>query len=465
MQNALDQLPSDIDTYFDVTIERIAKLPKGRKALGMNTLMWLTHTFEPLKFSGLSEALAVPYSSDSIDVSFCPSRQVVLECSMGLVTVDDDTEVVKLVHHSVYEYLRSVSQNLFPSAKTHLSDVCLKYLAFSDFSNGPCRDETSLNLWLGLHPFVSYAAVHWANHIKEAASEEAKGKAVDLVMSQPHRASMSQIKRYAQRYREEYWAWEEVNSITPLHAACHFELEELVIGLLAQKANINAITSICRTTPLILAAAQANAAILQAILNKQPDLAHCNWYGTALHCATEAGRLESIDLLMAAGCPVDICESRLGRTPLHCAADMGNHLTERRLLENGADEMARDNSGKTFLHNRVIVGMKFPINLLELRKRAYTELVNTDHARLPRKPSHINVINAPDNRGNTPLHYAVALGDEEMTTFLLDLSADPWICNKAGQEPSLPPGKHHKKISSLLEATRKRRPRGNRSES
>lgn len=116
MQFALENLPPNLDSYYQRTMQRIAKMPSSRRTLGMNTLLWLTYALAPATFAGLSEALTTPFSSTSINVSYGPSKQVIFQCTMGLAAIDDDIGLVRLVHHSVYEYLDEKNYDIFPDA-------------------------------------------------------------------------------------------------------------------------------------------------------------------------------------------------------------------------------------------------------------------------------------------------------------------------------------------------------------
>ncbi|KAI9164237.1 hypothetical protein H9P43_008066 [Blastocladiella emersonii ATCC 22665] len=76
------------------------------------------------------------------------------------------------------------------------------------------------------------------------------------------------------------------------------------------------------------------------------DAADNTW--PALHLAACTGKLKMIDVLLAAGAPVDlVCKD--GRTPLHVAAQHGKVDAARQLLAAGANPRARTRNGWTVL--------------------------------------------------------------------------------------------------------------------
>ena len=48
MEKALETMPCGLDDAFEETLQRIQDQPQNRKALGMNTLMWICHARRPM---------------------------------------------------------------------------------------------------------------------------------------------------------------------------------------------------------------------------------------------------------------------------------------------------------------------------------------------------------------------------------------------------------------------------------
>jgi ankyrin repeat protein len=107
---------------------------------------------------------------------------------------------------------------------------------------------------------------------------------------------------------------------------------------------------------------------------------------------------------------------RMGRTPLHYAANEGLHEEARRLLEGGADVNASDDNGWTPLHFAAQSG-SLEIAALLLASGARVEALDSD--------------------GNSPLGQAVfsCTGDGALIAALRAAGADPFKENHHGISP------------------------------
>jgi ankyrin repeat protein len=111
-------------------------------------------------------------------------------------------------------------------------------------------------------------------------------------------ATANQVRQYALRYVERYWAADECRSLTALHHASRHGLTRTVAALLdgemgvaaagAPFGDVNVATQV-GGTPIILAAAGGHVETVDLLMQRGADPYLCNWYGNALHCAVEAG--------------------------------------------------------------------------------------------------------------------------------------------------------------------------------
>ena len=101
MKTALGELPHGLNDALDSTLSRIRDQPDGRRRIGLNTLMWISHAKRPLLAIELSEALAIRSGDNFLNIDRQPRPGIMVDCCMGLVTVDEETSEVRLVHFSV----------------------------------------------------------------------------------------------------------------------------------------------------------------------------------------------------------------------------------------------------------------------------------------------------------------------------------------------------------------------------
>jgi ankyrin repeat protein len=119
--------------------------------------------------------------------------------------------------------------------------------------------------------------------------------------------------------------------------------------LVANGANVNAVSSLTGRTPLLIATAQPEAAgIVKLLLDKGADVKVRDRYGfMPLPNAAFNGELETLTLLIARG--ADLNARSLGLTPLFGAVNANRADLVDLLLKHGADATAKDNHGAGIL--------------------------------------------------------------------------------------------------------------------
>ena len=206
---------------YGTTLERI-KAQKGSKSrLGMDALMWVSNSERPLEASELCHALGVKIGSTDLDLENIPTIRTLLGCSLGLITVEASSSVVRLVHFTLQEYL-SNNPSLFQSPHLMIAEVCLTYLNFQ------CVRKLSPTLRFDppAVPLVEYASFYWGKHIKREKTECVSPLALKLLIGfEQHISSQLLLLHYGEDRN-----WEEPSfdggrgpkGFTGLHRAAFF---------------------------------------------------------------------------------------------------------------------------------------------------------------------------------------------------------------------------------------------------
>ena len=339
MEEALKNMPRGLNDAFEETLQRIHKLPEGRRRLGLNTLMWMSHVHKPLTVDELSDALAIRLGEASLNTKYRPSQKRMVDCCLGLVTVDEETSIIRLVHYTAQEYLQDHLDQAFDLAGQTtaelIAELSLTYLMTEPFAAGCCPDQVSIWSIVSRYRFIKYASQFWGNHVLNANSERINKIALNYLQARPQLAISFQICRYTLGYREVYWESKEVRSVNGLHVAAYFGLEDIAKQILdANALDVDSASSM-GTTALILASASGHIPILKTLLEKGADTRKENWYGTALHCSAESGKVSSIIELLETGIDVNI--RSYGRTALDCAVQKRHVEAMLELVKRGAE--------------------------------------------------------------------------------------------------------------------------------
>jgi len=116
-----------LEDVYGATLGRIKAQGGQKSKLGMTALMWICHSERPLGAKELCQALAVEIGAIDCNADNISSIRTVLSCCQGLAMVDKEGSTVRLIHHTLQEYLTS-HRNLFPSPHMAIAETCLTYL-------------------------------------------------------------------------------------------------------------------------------------------------------------------------------------------------------------------------------------------------------------------------------------------------------------------------------------------------
>lgn len=376
--------------------------------LAKRTLSWLTFAQRQLTIAELQHALATytqqvtPEENDQEHIeelkndfdedNVTEPEEIIAACA-GLVTMDEETKLVRLVHYTTQEYLKTVRGEWLRDAETEITIGCLKYLNFDEFSTGLCppdsptasiedlqledEEEDENDEYLRYAPLTKdskelkarkekmalfqYVAAYWGVHARSANSTYVSA-ALTFLANKDKLAASVQVQRINSPKFDPTggWysshpgsAWEaDPRTFSACHMVAHFGLAELLPGLQAMGQPLTVDDTIGRT-PLMLAADRKHEAVVEELLTKDVDGA--NWIEHSTGCtpliyACWAGSTAVMKLLLDKA-KVDINKpDYMCLTPLHYAV-RGNHLkVVELLLEKGADPDPKDMGSETPLN-------------------------------------------------------------------------------------------------------------------
>ncbi|KAL3294530.1 ankyrin repeat-containing domain protein [Colletotrichum asianum] len=389
----------------------------------------------------------IPIQAHDGDLTVYMQRLISEEDQYGIIDEEFANYIIKqmisrangtFAHYTVQEYLERHAEKLFPGAKEDISSTCLLYLLYKDFDSGPCRRKEDVYERVTRYPFVRYAARYWGKHVALTEQHPAVSELLSKFLQQrASTAAACQIMQYDRGFKNQYWDLDECLSVTPLHTASRYGLRVTLQKLLKTDhiKDINLRTAKVNSTPVILAASEADLETLGLLLESGADPTIQNWYRDALHCACEAGESQNVRQLVKFGMAPNAYPSRQ-RPPVMCTLDRDSVDTFRTLVELAGGPLTGDSSFiSTSDHHLLPLLVAHAVEssanaivkwLLENKQHYHRVewLMRPDHYNYSSETEYQFDLNAP-SLDRPALNQAILQGDVEMVRLLVSCGASP----------------------------------------
>lgn len=445
IKKALEILPKGsnaLDLAYDGAMQRIENQMEGFRLLAKQLLGWLTYSERLMTVKEVQHALAIEPGTREFDEDNLGDIEEVLGFCAGLIIVDEETQIIRLVHYTTQEYFRRNGDRVLACAKQDIAISCLTYLLYENFKDGWAnevgqkefaegnRDEDTLRnreekaneecrksvaARLQKYPFLEYAARYWATHARLCKQQNVKILMMSFAKDDHRVSSASQVLLVLDG---RYSIFLDMNGtmsrsrLSAMHIIAYFGYEEMISELLNHGFEADAEDS-TRRTPLWWAASQGHHGVVELLLSQShvnvnnrghfTILGRLFYTATPLGIAAQAGKDKTVKLLIERE-DVDVnLPGPFDRSPLSSAAKEG-HSTVVELLLTRRDIVidSGDDAGRTPLWLAAAFG----------RADVVTQLLK-----------HENVqINSKDHFGDTPLTLAASFGQQGIVEILLGCS-------------------------------------------
>ena len=285
---------------------------QARTNLAIQALALLTTAEAPLTADAVCHALAIAQILDNgvepseLDHDEIPNSLAVVECCMGLITIDPTTRDLTLAHADIAQHIRKQWHEIFGDAQmSKIARICIAYLSLTAFSIGPCSwyENSALSQSIEKYPFLDYASHHWGYHARRAL---------------PLHKDLSGYIKQLLRKRENVLLALQVSKLCAQDVV-HF-LENKPDWVMVVDAG-----DLESTSSLQLATRYGLSRVAKDVIDIDPEtISQQDWLGISpLHEAAKAGWLDLVRMLLDAGAQASLATNN-GRSPLYFAAENGH---------------------------------------------------------------------------------------------------------------------------------------------
>lgn len=170
---ALKSLPKGNEAYYQAYKEAMGRIEgqnSGFQKLAKQVLAWITCAKRPLTMLELQQALAVEEDKSELDKGNLPDIEDMVSVCAGLVTVDEESGIIRLVHYTTQEYFERMQKDWFPNVEADITIICITYIFY--YSSSPMKTCTKRDL--ENFPLLYYACRFWFEHFKLARRHHEK---------------------------------------------------------------------------------------------------------------------------------------------------------------------------------------------------------------------------------------------------------------------------------------------------
>ncbi|KAH9204100.1 hypothetical protein DL95DRAFT_439405 [Leptodontidium sp. 2 PMI_412] len=331
IRTAIAQLPTGTNVYdcaYNDAMNRIEGQLQDQEELAKQVLSWITCAKRPLTTLELQHALAIEVGDSELDKENIPQVEDMVSVCAGLVTVDEESGIIRLVHYTTQEYFERTQRQWFPNAKTNITTTCVTYLSLDEFKSGICQNDEEFEQRLQSNTLYDYAAHNWGHHAREA-STSCQG-IIEFLQKQTQVEASSQALMAVKRWSGDTKYSQEIpKQMTGLHLVAYFGVYEAANILIRHGQGLDMKDSRGRT-PLSWAAAMGHEAVVDVDAKDEDGSTPLSW-------AARQGHEVVVRLLLDNGVNISIA-NRSGWTALQLAALNSHDGIEQLLVIRGTPE-------------------------------------------------------------------------------------------------------------------------------
>ncbi|KAH6905383.1 hypothetical protein BKA70DRAFT_1153081 [Coprinopsis sp. MPI-PUGE-AT-0042] len=168
----LDAFPRRIEDVYKQTWQRIIQSDLNHASLAKTAFLWVLNAKQSMSIDQLRHALATSPDTHSFEPSRLMPEATLVSACRGLLTVDKESRLVRLVHYTAKEPLEGFLQTSFPHPHALLAAVCIARLTDCGFQDKEFSRRQELEGALNADPLLDYAYHAWAFHAQVSLGQD-----------------------------------------------------------------------------------------------------------------------------------------------------------------------------------------------------------------------------------------------------------------------------------------------------
>ena len=449
LQKTLKNFPDNLESIYQQAMQRIHTQENNLMTLGCKILGLVTCARRTLSLKELQHALSVEASGNDevtsegdIHLGIEPRKRI-LDCTCGLVTIDNEGHEVRLVHRSLEDFLKLEENRAkwFPRADSEIAQACITYLTLVVPSKP--KPDAYFNSKKVEFPFLQYVSQYWGDHVRDASSEpDVQAAALQIINSPQHLAACMQAAWVTDTGGHDSWDIRE--RVDRLHVCAWYGLSFAISALEPEPRHVDVTESKYGQTPLMYACRKGHVDTTSKLLDLGASLGRVSTRGRTPMFEAIAGNHDKIVKLLVDRRPssLDINATHnkeYNRTALILTANLGRYQMAEVLLQHpDIDVNVQDSFGMTAIAAASRAGCTRIVELLLIRPETKVDIVDFDAGRsalrcaaernfadvvelLLRNGAQPNLV---DRQGGTAMLRAVYRGCQEALMAMIDFGVD-----------------------------------------
>ncbi|KAL8920068.1 MAG: hypothetical protein Q9172_004653 [Xanthocarpia lactea] len=321
LKRALENLSSNLTVLYDDAFSRIESQNQDDRELAEKALRWVAYTYRRFPVRALQEALAInPNETDLDDEAMTPIG-LILDVCAGLLILDEEDEIVRLVHYTAQDYFDMVLTQRFDDVHATIACDCVSYLSYEciqhakdsrnhgtentleESSNSEESAESSGDSLTSSieFPLLWYASRFWAQHAMMANRDARLSTRIHQFITGNPRVMLEEPWNYNDYPWRMPTAW-----LKPSHGleiAAAFGFRDELEGFCKDPGGVGTLTD--DLDLLHLTARNNQASAIQVLLDQGADIERRDLIGfTPLHYAIHSRALEVAKTLVNNGADI-----------------------------------------------------------------------------------------------------------------------------------------------------------------